>query len=210
MTGIDIEMIETQWQSLETIQSEIGEFFDDNTILIGQNISFDISFLKKFFPWCNFSDSIDTYTLATSNIPYLKSYSLESIDHHLSDKFESYKDKKSYLLTTLSEWKTLSAHDALYDCIVWICFIWRWWEQLASFSKEFPIIQTVLQKTQWEWIIKILEKEQSLWRKEESSQKENQFLPILISPLAAEKKYNHLSAVNRDKVPQHSKRSTKW
>ena len=205
MTGIDIEMIETQWQSLETIQSEIGEFFDDNTILIGQNISFDIGFLKKFFPWCKFSDSIDTYTLASSSIPYLKSYSLESIDHHLTEKYESYQDKKSYLLTTLSEWKMLSAHDALYDCIVWICFIWRWWEQLTSFSKEFPIIQIVLQKTQWEGIHTIINKQENTIEGKIVSQ-----LPILISPLAAEKKHNHLSAVNRDKVPQHSKRSTKW
>jgi len=205
MTGIDIEIIETQWQSLETIQSEMSEFFDDTTILIGQNISFDIGFLKKFFPWCIFRDSIDTYTLASSSIPYLKSYSLESIDHHLNDKFESYNNKKSYLLTSLSEWKALSAHDALYDCIVWICFIWRWWEQLTSFSKEFPIIQTVLHKTESEWITNIVDNNEHPPVKGGRG-----VLPTLASPLAAEKKHNHLSALNRDKVPQHSKRSTKW
>jgi DNA polymerase III epsilon subunit-like protein len=50
MTGIDIETIESKGQSLETIQSDIVDFFSPDTVLIGQNISFDIGFLKKFFP----------------------------------------------------------------------------------------------------------------------------------------------------------------
>ncbi len=200
MTGIDIETIESQWQSLDTIQSEIWDFFWPDTILIGQNISFDIGFLKKFFPWCAFIYSIDTYPLAASSIPYLKSYSLESIDHHLTEKYDSYSDQKVYLLSTLSEWKILSAHDALYDCINWLCFIWRWYNQLQSFQQEFPIIWEIIFKTVWEWFINIVEKSEK--KNEKSS------LPILSSPLSSEKKHLHDSIINREKVPQHSKRST--
>lgn len=209
MTGIDIETIEKHGVSIETIQTEIIDFFGPNTVLIGQNIWFDIGFLKKFFPWCVYDTEIDTYPLAASSIPYLKSYSLESIDTHLTEQYNTYKDKKQSLLTALSDGKTLSAHDALYDCINGICLIQRWKDQLTTFQKEFPIIQTVLHNTQWEGIITILEKEQSLWHKEQSSQKENQLLPILTSPLITEKKSKKQTIINREKTPQHSKRSTK-
>jgi hypothetical protein len=208
MTGIDIEIIESQGQSLDTIQSEIWDFFWTDTVLIGQNISFDIGFLKKFFPWCMFAHSIDTYSLAASSIPYLKSYSLESIDHHLTEKYDSYKDQKSYLLFTLSEWKKLSAHDALYDCISWICFIWRWYSQIESFEKQFPILWEILSKTQWEWIAIILNQEILFWHQKESNKKNNQLLPILTSPLSSEKKHKYDTIINREKAPQHSKRST--
>lgn len=206
MTGIDIETIESQWQSLDTIQSEITAFFWWNTILIGQNISFDIGFLKKFFSWCTFAYSIDTYPLAASSIPYLKSYSLESIDHHLTEKYDSYNDQKSYLLTTLSGWKILSAHDALYDCIIGICFIWRWYNQINNLTKDFPILSKILSKTSWEWIIKIVTSPLI----PSGRGVEGEGLPILTSPLTEKKQKHSPSSVNRDKVPNHSKRSTKW
>jgi hypothetical protein len=238
MTGIDIETIESQGQSLETIQSDIIDFFWQDTVLIGQNISFDIGFLKKFLPWCAFAHSIDTYPLAASSIPYLKSYSLESIDHHLKEKYTSYNDRKSYLLTTLSEWKTLSAHDALYDCITGLCFIWRWCSQISNFEKEFPILWDILSKTKGEWITTIIarpegsplggrdeaidfnasfwtkrsevEESQSIWDPSNTSGWRKLNLPILTSPLTTEKKSSHNTIINREKTPHHSKRSTKW
>lgn len=42
MTGIDMETIKSQGQEITTIQTEITEFFGDNTIIVGQNINFDI------------------------------------------------------------------------------------------------------------------------------------------------------------------------
>ena len=42
MTGIDMETITSQGQGIPTIQAELTEFFGDNTIIIGQNINFDI------------------------------------------------------------------------------------------------------------------------------------------------------------------------
>ena len=222
MTGIDIETIESQWQSLETIQSQIADFFSPETILIWQNISFDIWFLRKFFPWCMFAYQIDTYPLAASSIPYLKSYSLESIDHHLTEKYTSYTDKKLYLLNTLSKEERISAHDALYDCISWICFIWRWYEQINNFEKEFPIIKEILSKTEGEWIRLFLSSwaewngvERSFINKNKGSLHKvgmtNQYwLPILTSPLISEKKYSHEDTIDRSKQDQHSKRSTRW
>lgn len=226
MTGIDIEIIESQGQSIETIQSEIIHFFWAETILIGQNISFDIWFLKKFFPWCNFAHSIDTYPLAASSIPYLKSYSLESIDNYIQRKYSDYQDKKSYLLKTLSHWKTISAHDALYDCIVWLCFIWRRWEQYTNFEKIFPIVWDILNKTQWVWISTIIERKEtvhddaSFWTKRreieeyqdiwDTSGWRKYLLPILTSPIAAEKKSVRNTTLNRSEQEQYSKRSTKW
>lgn len=42
MTGIDMETITSQGQEITTIQSEITDFFGDHTIIIGQNIAFDL------------------------------------------------------------------------------------------------------------------------------------------------------------------------
>lgn len=42
MTGINMEMIKSQGQEITTIQAEITDFFGDHTIIIGQNIPFDL------------------------------------------------------------------------------------------------------------------------------------------------------------------------
>ena len=202
MTGIDMETITSQGQEITTIQAEITEFFGDNTIIIGQNINFDIWFLKKFFPDCRFKYSIDTYPLATSMIPYLKSYSLEAIDQHIDNKYESYKDRKSYLLQTLSTDKVLSSHDALYDCVVGLSFVQRWTEQYESFAQEFPILNTIIQKTEQKGIFEFIVSPLILSRR---GVKGEVSLPTLSSPLKTEKKSTHETTVNREKTPQHSK-----
>lgn len=202
MTGIDMETITSQGQEIASIQPEITEFFGDNTIIIGQNINFDIWFLKKFFPDCRFKDSIDTYPLATSMIPYLKSYSLEAIDQHIDNKYESYKDRKSYLLQTLSTDKALSSHDALYDCVVGLSFVQRWTEQYESFAKEFPILNTIIQKTEQKGIFEFIVSPLILSRRGVRGEVS---LPTLSSPLKTEKKSTHETTVNREKTTQHSK-----
>ena len=202
MTGIDMETIKSQGQEITTIQTEITEFFGDNTIIVGQNINFDIWFLKKFFPDCRFKDSIDTYPLATSMIPYLKSYSLEAIDQHIDNKYESYHDRKSYLLQTLSTNKVLSSHDALYDCVIGLSFVQRWTEQYESFAQAFPILNTIIQKTEQKGIFEFIVSPLILSRKGVRGEVS---LPTLSSPLKTEKKSTHETTVNREKTPQHSK-----
>ena len=202
MTGINMETITSQGQEIASIQAEITEFFGDNTIIIGQNIAFDLWFLKKFFPDCRFKDSIDTYPLATSMIPYLKSYSLEAIDQHIDNKYESYKDRKSYLLQTLSTDKVLSSHDALYDCVVGLSFVQRWTEQYESFAQEFPILNTIIQKTEQKGIFEFIVSPLILSRRGVRGEVS---LPTLSSPLKTDKKSTHETTVNRGKTPQHSK-----
>ena len=207
MTGIDIELITSKWLSLEKISGDIKDFFWPDTVVIGQNISFDIGFLKKFFPWNLFKKSIDTYTLANSSIPYLKSYSLESIDSHLENKYRSYQSQKENLNSELSKWKTLSSHDALYDCINGLCFIGRWLSQVKDFWEEYSIINTILSKTQEEWIISLIK--DNVYDKKDSIKEKNS-LPVLVSPIGTEKKIEYKTSINRDKQEQHSKRSTRW
>lgn len=204
MTWIDMDTITSEWKSIETIHSEINDFFGERTILIWQNILFDINFLKKFFPWLNFINSIDIYSLAASSIPYLKSYSLESIDFHLTEKYVSYQDQKSYIINNISKWKTISAHDALYDCINWLCFLSRWINQVNIFEKEFSIVWKTFKKVKWEWIIEILSSSY-LKTKEENNEL---FLPTLSSSIIEKKNKKNDTIINREKVPQHSKRST--
>ncbi len=221
MTGIDMEMIKKEWKDISIIQQEITDFFGDTTIIIGQNISFDLWFLKKFFPDCRFKDSIDTYPLATSMIPYLKSYSLEFIDNHLSTTYHEYNDRKSYLLTSLSTDKAISSHDALYDCIVGLSFIQRWTDQYQSFAQEFPILtqsQNKFSSDQFSIFDVITpftgseadrRKEEIQWSMDRHNQPLAMALPTLSSPLKSDFKTEHITSTNREKVPNHSKRSTK-
>ena len=206
MTGIDMETITSQGQEIASIQSEISSFFGEKTIIIGQNISFDIWFLKKFFPDCRFKDSIDTYPLATSMIPYLKSYSLEAIDQHISSKYNSYQDRKSYLLQTLSTDKALSSHDALYDCIVGLSFLQWWAEQYQNFSQDFPLLNDIYHNISEKtcWIFTILQAPLT-----DNKNWSTISLPVLSSPLKGEQKTTHETTINREKVPQHSKWLTK-
>lgn len=208
MTGIDLDTIKSQGQEIALIQNQIAEFFGEKTIIIGQNIAFDIWFLKKFFPDCKFADSLDSYPLAASMIPYLKSYSLESIDKHLENKYSEYNDKKSYLLTSLSSEKELSSHDALYDCIVGLCFIHRRIDQYDNFIKEFPFISSIHNNYLWNdfSIFHIITT--TKWKKTTTDTNIISF-PTLSSPIKSEKKSHHITSNNRENAPQHSKRSTK-
>lgn len=200
MTGINMNMLKSQGKNINDIIPEIEDFFWDNTIIIGQNITFDLGFLKKFFPDCHWKDSLDLYALTCSMIPHLKSYALETINQYLNN-IPSYANNKEYLLNTLSKDQTLSSHDALYDCIVGLACMQWWVQQYQDFEKEFPYLGELV----------IQSKDSSLQQVlhptiQETTQRQ---LPILSSPVKAEKKNESTTIIDREKVPQHSKRSSK-
>ena len=63
--------------SCQDVHEDVLHFISKKTILIGHNISFDISFLQRFFPGAEFAYSIDTFTRAQSLLHYQPSYALE-------------------------------------------------------------------------------------------------------------------------------------
>ena len=85
------------------IAAEVGSFFGPQTVLIGHNINFDLTILKRFLPVEPYA-VIDTFPLTQSLIHFLPSYALEVINKSLISKNPSHhkEDASSY-------------HHALYD-----------------------------------------------------------------------------------------------
>lgn len=206
ITWIQSSTLENSWQSLEVIQQEIWRFFDATTILIGQNISFDIWFLQRFFPDCEYHNSIDTYDLACSSIPYLWSYSLEAIDQYLSTKHKPSYDLKNSLLEKLSWDTSITNHHALYDCIVGIVFVTWFFQQLQSFESKFPIFdQAIRRRNNQEFSIFSL-----ISPTTSNTSTTSESLPILSSPASTKKPTHTTHLINRDNTPTESKFSTAW
>ena len=82
LTGIDNEMVKSA-PSVEDVISEFGEFLGDMPLIVGQNVQFDISFLKYHLSpkYLAIIDSyyIDTKVMARLVWPGIKSYSLSSL-----------------------------------------------------------------------------------------------------------------------------------
>lgn len=202
ITGIDEALLQSRWKTIETIQSEITDFFWDNVVLIGQNIAFDISFLNKFFPDCVFNFSIDTYKLWASSLLYLNSYSLEAFDKHLSSK-SNYNKFKTNLLQKLSPKEKIDAHNALYDCIMWISLCnWRV-EQLNTLTTKYPVLSLVVDKKNKDSFFQMIQEPEQV-------QITDLKLPTLTAPVKQVAKSSYTQATNREKIPQHSKFSTQW
>lgn len=201
ITGLDTTIIEKHGQDYTTVNEQIRHFFNEKTIIIGQNISFDLWFLKKFFPQCCYHSSIDTYPLAISTIPYLKTYSLEGIDQHLT-KHTAYKTYKAHLLATITQNRILSAHDALYDCAIGICFLYWWQGQYQNFTQHYPYLTTLITEcTDKNCIFSLLP----------NTFTNNSYtpLPTLSSPLKPISSQKQSPSTDRSTAPQHSKYSTK-
>ncbi|MDR2190845.1 MAG: 3'-5' exonuclease [Candidatus Peribacteria bacterium] len=72
--------------TIADILPQIERFFDEQTIIIGHNIAFDMAFLQKMLPNVPKFATFDTFQLAQALIPYPSSYALEVLMQHLEDK----------------------------------------------------------------------------------------------------------------------------
>lgn len=87
ITGLAVEQLESTPRP-EEILAEIQPFFDEKTIIIGHNINFDLSFLRKFFPSLTWKSEIDTFKLSQDLMHYVPSYAQEVLIQHLQSKPE--------------------------------------------------------------------------------------------------------------------------
>ncbi|MEI8092482.1 MAG: 3'-5' exonuclease [bacterium] len=91
ITGLSISDLESA-PTRDEVLPNILKFFDEDTIVIGHNIKFDLDFLEKYFPECKFAGSIDTYPLSQTFVHYAPSYALEVLVAHLQTKEPSFND----------------------------------------------------------------------------------------------------------------------
>ena len=83
-----------QAPDIHEIVAQIQPFLQENTILIGHNISFDLTFLQRYTDWSPIY-TIDTFLLAKACFHFLPSYALEVIYHHLPSHQTTSQDRKS-------------------------------------------------------------------------------------------------------------------
>lgn len=113
LTGINNDAIKSA-PLLEELKTEILSFFDENTLLIGHNIQFDIDFLQRYFPELPYFDKIDTYWIAKHFVHFPSSYALEVLVELLKEKEESF---KNILDAMINEEEQEKHHDAMTDTI---------------------------------------------------------------------------------------------
>lgn len=89
----------TDAPSIESIFPDIIPFLQENTVLIGHNISFDLAILQRYIDRTP-ALTIDTFPLAKAFFHFLPSYALEVVHRHLPEKNN----------------QQTTAHDALEDC----------------------------------------------------------------------------------------------
>lgn len=139
LTGITTSQLE-QAPSRDDVYPKIAHFFDNNTILIGHNIGFDIEFLQRYSPEAKFGDSIDTFPLAQSLIHFAPSYALEVLIGFLHKKNE---------ITELSTkihgpgYDPTNAHDALHDSKDAAILFFYCIHQLQAIHTQYPWLHTI-------------------------------------------------------------------
>ncbi len=141
ITGLSVEKLENA-PSCETISKELAPFFEENTIIIGHNIAFDLEFLRRFFPKLKRKTSIDTFRLAQTLIHYAPSYALEILVDSLQSK--------------------ASFHDAYFDAKLSIALFNYMVQRVALLSANYPALEELIMQSKSDFAM-LLQKEKKGW-----------------------------------------------
>lgn len=149
-TGISPEQI-MNGISLQEFVTTIGEVFEGSEkplVFVGQNIQFDIKFLKKY--WCLVSpDFIDTLDRAKVLIHYPASYSLDILYPIVREGLGS---NYFTLLSKQVGREDIVNHDALSDCLICIGMMYFYKQKIIWICRSFPIAKSIIKKSQL-WFI---------------------------------------------------------
>lgn len=141
ITGINIQDLQKA-KYFEDILPDIKHFFDENTVILGHNIKFDISFMKKYRDFPYFTE-IDTFLLAKIIFHFLPSYALEIINEVIDDKNIEFIKRKQQELNI-----TKTAHDAFFDSFGCIKIFYYFVSQTSKIIKEFPYILDFISRSE--------------------------------------------------------------
>ncbi len=146
ITGLSIADLEHA-PTRNDILPQIEKFFDENTIIIGHNIKFDLDFLEKYFPTLKYRGSIDTYKLAQYFVHYAPSYALEVLVTELSNKEPTFKEFLK--LAIGGEHSSDESHDALYDTLESIALHNFFVSRISLLTEKYASLYTILQQSDW-------------------------------------------------------------
>jgi len=125
-TWIKKEQLETA-PSFDEIKEKIIPFFDENSVLIGHNIKFDIDFLQKYIWNIPHKYVFDTYVYARKFLHFEPAYALEI----LADKY----------------WFKGQSHDALADSIMAMELFKLIMKKIEKIIKKYPFLADLILKS---------------------------------------------------------------
>ncbi len=133
LTGFDLQKLESA-PSIQEILPQIQEFFTDKTIIVGQNISFDLTMLQKYIDFTP-TAQVDTFPLAKAFLHFLGSYALDVINEQLkkSDQHRASEDT--------------NAHDALHDSYVAMNVLKQFMTKLTHLRHHYLLLDYVIQRS---------------------------------------------------------------
>ena len=123
ITWIKAENIQSA-PSFDDIKKELVWFFDENTVLIGHNIKFDIAVMEKYLWKIPYKTIFDTYIYSRLLLHFEPSYALEI----LADKY----DFKRH------------SHDAFEDSLMSLDLFKLIIKKVIKLIKKYPFLQDVL------------------------------------------------------------------
>ena len=146
ITGLSIADLESAPTRAEVFP-QILKYFDENTIVIGHNIKFDLDFLDKYFPECKYGWSIDTYPLSQTFVHYAPSYALEVLVAHVQTKEPMFND--ILMKMTWAQHDAELAHDALYDTLESLAMYRFFVERTIELGKKYGSLLTIKDQSTW-------------------------------------------------------------
>ena len=121
--------------SIDEILTDIQSFFDDKTIVIGHNISFDVAMLQKYREYAPLAQ-LDTYVLWKSCAHFKASYALDVLHREIE------KDTKK--MST-----SVKYHDALADSYAAAELFQRCIQRITHLRHTYLLLDYVLQESNW-------------------------------------------------------------
>ena len=146
ITNIDLKDLETAPTPAE-VEKDVSRFFWKNTIVVWHNISFDLSFLNRFFPSLQYTFSIDTFQLSQAMIPYAPSYALEILSSHLEEKPLFLQRKSQFWLIFTSSDEHECFHDAFFDTKATLALFCYLVDFLNQIQEKTPVLTQLLNKS---------------------------------------------------------------
>lgn len=126
--------------SYDSLLPDIRKFFDERTVIVWQNISFDLAFLHRILP--NFVPvaSIDIFHRSKIAWHYQPSYALDVIAQMLL--------KKWYIDTTIIA-STSKAHDALHDSLTTLAVRKATLQRIHKIRRKYLLVDYCIQRNDW-------------------------------------------------------------
>lgn len=150
ITNIDVKDLLSA-PSPAVVEKEISRFFWKNTIIVWHNISFDISFLNRFFPSLKYAFSVDTFQISQAMVPYAPSYALEILSNYLEEK-PSFLKRKSVFWIPLSTEDNGWFHDAFFDTKATLALFCYLIDFLWEVQEKFPVLNQLINKSDAEFL----------------------------------------------------------